>query len=174
MKFDLTDKIHIRSVLSSDWEDLVRLEREIAESDQEQEQDTVLTEKRNRALLEKTLLAEEEGDVLAYLIAQELPEQARLSPFDRVPLEPGPYLAVVSLRVRPAYRKQGYGSLLLASLKQVVLENKMAGILLACPEDCLDYFRMNGFVFEDVLSTGSPAQDSYIMKWKVEHDDSTS
>ena len=172
MKFNLTDKIHIRSVLSSDWEDLVRLEREIAESDQDQ--DTVLIEKRNTLLLEKTLLVEEEGDILAYLIAQELLEKARPTPFDQVPLEPGTYLAVVSLKVRPAYRKQGYGSLLLASLKQVVLENKMAGILLACPEDCLDYFRMNGFVFEEVLSTGSPAQDSYIMKWKVEHDDSTS
>ena len=79
-----------------------------------------------------SLLAEQAGDAVAYLLATE----------DQ-PLKGD--LIVLRLAVRAAFQGQGYGSILIAALKDLAVQKEKEAIWIDCPEDLLSYFSQQGF-----------------------------
>ena len=59
-------------------------------------------------------------------------------------------LEIKRVAIHPDHRGQGLGTLLLATLKQVAVEEGVKCLRLTCPDDFLSYFEMNGFVEEEV------------------------
>ena len=118
----------IRSITPADQEQLLLLEEELHDNE----------EKKHKATLEEalgskeaiSLLAEQAGDAVAYLLATE----------DQ-PLKGN--LIVLRLAVRPAF--QGYGSILIAALKDLAVQKEKEAIWIDCSEDLLSYFSQQGF-----------------------------
>ena len=114
----------IRSITPADQEQLLLLEEELHDNE----------EKKHKATLEEalgskeaiSLLAEQAGDAVAYLLATE----------DQ-PLKRD--LIVLRLAVR------GYGSILIAALKDLAVQKEKEAIWIDCPEDLLSYFSQQGF-----------------------------
>lgn len=52
------------------------------------------------------------------------------------------------------WRKQGFGTLLLATVKSLVVQESFLGIRMACQEELVSYFEMNDFQL-DFLEEGS-------------------
>ena len=120
----------IRSITPADQEQLLLLEEELHDNEG----------KEHRAILEEalgskeaiSLLAEQAGDAVAYLLATE----------DQ-PLKGN--LIVLRLAVRPAFQGQGYGAILIAALKDVAVQKEKEVIWIDCSEDLLSYFAQQGF-----------------------------
>ena len=120
----------IRSITPADQEQLLLLEEELHDNEG----------KEHRAILEEalgsketiSLLAEQAGDAVAYLLATE----------DQ-PLKRD--LIVLRLAVRPAFQGQGYGSILIAALKDQAVQNEKEAIWIDCSVDLLSYFYQQGF-----------------------------
>ena len=49
------------------------------------------------------------------------------------------------LVVDPLYQRQGYGSLLLAGVKQIMVQAGGEALLVEPSDEAIDYFKMNGF-----------------------------
>lgn len=49
------------------------------------------------------------------------------------------------LAVRPAFQGQGYGSILIAALKDLAVQMEKKAIWIDCPENLLSYFAQQGF-----------------------------
>ena len=64
------------------------------------------------------------------------------------------YLTLLSLGIHPMWRKQGFGTLLLATVKSLVVQESFLGIRMACQEELVSYFEMNDFQL-DFLEEGS-------------------
>ena len=120
----------IRSITPADQEQLLLLEEELHDNEG----------KEHRAILEEalgskeaiSLLAEQDGDIVAYLLATE--DQHLMDD-----------LNVLRLAVRPAFQGQGYGSILIAALKNLAVQKEKEAIWIDCPEDLLSYFSQQGF-----------------------------
>ena len=120
----------IRSITPADQEQLLLLEEELHDNEG----------KEHRAILEEalgskeaiSLLAEQAGDMVAYLLATE-DQQFKGD------------LIVLRLAVRPAFQGQGYGSILIAALKDLAVQKKKKAIWIDCSEDLLSYFAQQGF-----------------------------
>ena len=52
---------------------------------------------------------------------------------------------MMRLAVRPAFQGQGYGSILIAALKDLAVQKDKEAIWIDCPEDLLSYFSQQGF-----------------------------
>ena len=78
------------------------------------------------------MLAEQAGDAVAYLLATE--DQHLKGD-----------LIILRLAVRSAFQGQGYGSILIASLKDLAVQKEKKAIWIDCPEDLLSYFAQQGF-----------------------------
>ena len=87
------------------------------------------------------LVARDENQLVGYVLGTEVSEthtQALLN------------LEIKRLAIHPDHRGQGLGTLLLATLKQVAVEEGVKCLRLTCPDDFLSYFEMNGFIEEEV------------------------
>ena len=87
------------------------------------------------------LVAGDENQLVGYILGAEVSEthtQALLN------------LEIKRVVIHPDHRRQGLGTLLLASLKQVAVEEGVKCFRLTCPDDLLSYFEMNDFVEEGV------------------------
>lgn len=120
----------IRSITPADQEQLGLLEEELHDNEG----------KKHKATLEEvlgskeaiSLLAEQAGDIVAYLLATE--DQTLKG-----------NLIVLRLAVRPDFQGQGYGSILIAALKDLAVQKEKKAIWIDCPEDLLSYFAQQGF-----------------------------
>ncbi|WP_228064046.1 GNAT family N-acetyltransferase [Streptococcus acidominimus] len=117
------------------------------------------------------LVMEDEGVIVGYLLA--LPtEHARVTDdlFERSKPRPSgsslPYLAILSLSVAEAYKRQGVGTLLLAAIKELVVQGAYQGISLTCKDYLLTYYSM--YQFEDLGISESQFGGKiwYDMYWK--------
>lgn len=121
----------IRSITPADQEQLLLLDEELHDNEEGKEHRATLEE----ALGSKgaiSLLAEQAGDAVAYLLATE--DQHLKGE-----------LIVLRLAVRPAFQGQGYGSILIAALKDLAVQIEKKAIWIDCPEDLLSYFSQQGF-----------------------------
>ena len=120
----------IRSITPADQEQLLLLEEELHDNEG----------KEHRAILEEalgskeaiSLLAEQAGDAVAYLLATEDQHVKGV-------------LILLRLAVRPTFQGQGYGAILIAALKDLAVQKEKKAIWIDCPEDLLSYFAQQGF-----------------------------
>ena len=70
------------------------------------------------------------------------------------------------LSVHPEYQGQGFGTLLLAALKQVALQQNRPGIYLLCKDELLSYFEMNEFMEQGIVDLGVSNEVDFLMWWK--------
>ena len=115
----------IRSITPADQEQLLLLEEELHDNEGKEHRATLEEALGSKEAI--SLLAEQAGDAVAYLLATE----------DQ-PLKRD--LIVLRLAVRPAFQGQGYGSILIAALKDLAVQKEKEAIWIDCPEDLLSYF----------------------------------
>ena len=120
----------IRSITPADQEQLLLLEEELHGNEGKEHRATLEEALGSKEAI--SLLAEQAGDAVAYLLATE----------DQ-PLKKD--LIVLRLAVRPAFQGQGYGSILIAALKDLAVQQEKKAIWIDCPEDLLSYFPQQGF-----------------------------
>ena len=69
------------------------------------------------------------------------------------------------LAVHPDYQGQGFGTLLLAALKEVTRQQDRPGIYLLCEDELLSYFEMNGFVEQGIVDGERSSEVAFLMRW---------
>ena len=70
------------------------------------------------------------------------------------------------LAVHPDYQGQGFGTLLLAALKEVTRQQNRPGIYLLCEDELLAYFEMNGFVEQGIVDGERGSEVAFLMSWQ--------
>ena len=120
----------IRPITPADQEQLLLLEEELHDDEGKGHKATLEEALGSKEAI--TLLAEQAGDMVAYLLATE--DQHLKGD-----------LIVLRLAVRPAFQGQGYGSILVAALKALAVQKGKKAIWIDCPEDLLSYFAQQGF-----------------------------
>ena len=120
----------IRPITPADQEQLLLLEEELHDDEGKEHKATLEEALGSKEAI--TLLAEQAGDMVAYLLATE--DQHLKGD-----------LIVLRLAVRPAFQGQGYGSILVAALKDLAVQKGKKAIWIDCSEDLLSYFAQQGF-----------------------------
>ena len=120
----------IRSITPADQEQLLLLEEELHDNEGKKHKATLEEALGSKEAI--SLLAEQAGDMVAYLLATE--DQHLKGD-----------LIVLRLAVRPAFQGQGYGSILSAALKDLAVQMEKKAIWIDCPENLLSYFAQQGF-----------------------------
>ena len=75
-------------------------------------------------------------------------------------------LVIDALSVHPNYQGQGFGTLLLAAMKQVALQQNSPAIYLVCKDELLSYFEMNEFIEQGIADLGVGNEVNFLMSWK--------
>ena len=70
------------------------------------------------------------------------------------------------LAVDPDFQGQGFGTLLLAALKEVTRQQNRQGIYLLCEDELLAYFEMNGFVEQGIVDGERSSEVAFLMRWQ--------
>lgn len=70
------------------------------------------------------------------------------------------------LAVDPDFQGQGFGTLLLAALKEVTRQQDRPGIYLLCEDELLAYFEMNGFVEQGIVDGERSSEVDFLMRWQ--------
>ena len=70
------------------------------------------------------------------------------------------------LAVDPDFQGQGFGTLLLAALKEVTRQQNRPGIYLFCDDELLAYFEMNGFVEQGIVDGERSSEVAFLMRWQ--------
>ena len=120
----------IRPITPADQEQLLLLEEEHHDDEGKEHKATLEEALGSKEAI--TLLAEQAGDMVAYLLATE--DQHLKGD-----------LIVLRLAVRPAFQCEGYCSILVAALKDLAVQKGKKAIWIDCPEDLLSYFAQQGF-----------------------------
>ena len=120
----------IRQITLADQEQLLLLEEELHDNEGKEHRATLEEALGSKEAI--SLLAEQAGDAVAYLLATE--DQHVKGD-----------LIVLRLAVRPAFQGQGYGAILIAALKDVAVQKEKEVIWIDCSEDLLSYFAQQGF-----------------------------
>ena len=129
----------IRPITSDDQEQLLLLEEELHDNEGKEHRATIEEALGSKEAI--SLLAEQGGDIVAYLLATE--DQHLKGD-----------LIVLRLAVRPAFQGQGYGAILIAALKDVAVQKEKKAIWIDCSEDLLSYFAQQGFRDEAEFDRG--------------------
>ena len=120
----------IRQITPADQERLLLLEEELHDNEGKEHRATIKEALGSKEVI--SLLAEQGGDIVAYLLAT---EDQHLKG----------NLIVLRLAVRPTFQGQGYGSILIAALKDLAVQIEKKAIWIDCPEDLLSYFAQQEF-----------------------------
>ena len=70
------------------------------------------------------------------------------------------------LSVHPDFQKQGFGTLLLASLKEVIRQKNSSASYLVCKDEWLTYFEMNGFMEQGIVEGERSSEVAFLMCWR--------
>ena len=124
----------IRPITSADQERLLLIEEELHDNEVQKRKE--LLEARLGSKGTNSLLIEQTGDIVAYLLATEVQHSSSAGKES---------LSLLRLAVRPAYQGQGYGSILIAALKDLAVQKEKEAIWIDCSEDLLSYFSQQGF-----------------------------
>ena len=128
-----------------------------------------IIEERIRNFADTFLLASLDDQVIAYILATDF----ATSSVSRwiVEMADGEAisnrnLVIDALSVHPNYQGQGFGTLLLAAMKQVALQKNSSGIYLLCKDEFLSYFEMNEFIEQGIADLGVGNEVNFLMCWK--------
>lgn len=126
-------------------------------------------QERIEVIADTFLVLELQGQVVAYVVGPALPERYLTDAiFEKVVANPaqGGFIAVQSLSVHPAYQGQGLGTLLLAALKELAVQQNRAGISLTCHDELVTYYQMNGFSDEGLSESSHGGASWWNMVWE--------
>lgn len=158
--------IKIREVQQSDIEQ-VCLIQESTQNFQEIFNREII-EERIRNFADTFLLAILDGQVIAYIFARTVK-----SSLNKWILESGNEkfisdrsIILEDLSVHPDFQKQGFGTLLLASLKEVICQKNSPAIYLICKDEWLTYFEMNGFMEQGIVEGERSSEVAFLMCWR--------
>ena len=129
----------IRPITPADQEQLLLLEEELHDNEGKEHKATLEEALGSKEAI--SLLAEQAGDMVAYLLATE-DQHVKGN------------LIVLRLAVRPAFQGQGYGSILIAALKDLAVQKEKNAIWIDCSESLLSYFAQQGFRDEGESALG--------------------
>ena len=159
--------IKIREVQQSDIEQ-VCLIQESTQNFQETFKREII-EERIRNFADTFLLASLDNQVIAYILATDFATSsvnrwiAEMADVEAISNE---NLVIDALSVHPNYQGQGFGTLLLAAMKQVALQKNSPGIYLLCKDEFLSYFEMNEFIEQGIADLGVGNEVNFLMCWK--------
>ena len=159
--------IKIREVQQSDIEQ-VCLIQESTQNFQETFNREIM-EERIRNFADTFLLASLDDQVIAYILATDFATSsvnrwiAEMADVEAISNE---NLVIDALSVHPNYQGQGFGTLLLAAMKQVALQKNSPGIYLLCKDEFLSYFEMSEFIEQGIVDLGVGNEVNFLMCWK--------
>lgn len=159
--------IKIREVQQSDIEQ-VCLIQESTQNFQETFKREII-EERIRNFADTFLLASLDDQVIAYILTTDFATSsvnrwiAEMADVEAISNE---NLVIDALSVHPNYQGQGFGTLLLAAMKQVALQKNSPGIYLLCKDEFLSYFEMNEFIEQGIADLGVGNEVNFLMCWK--------
>ena len=159
--------IKIREVQQSDIEQ-VCLIQESTQNFQETVNREII-EERIRNFADTFLLASLDDQVIAYILATDFATSsinrwiAEMADVEAISNE---NLVIDALSVHPNYQGQGFGTLLLAAMKQVALQKNSPGIYLLCKDEFLSYFEMNEFIEQGIADLRVGNEVNFLMCWK--------
>ena len=128
-----------------------------------------IIEERIRNFADTFLLASLDDQVIAYILATDFATSsvnrwiAEMADVEAISNE---NLVIDALSVHPNYQGQGFGTLLLAAMKQVALQKNSPGIYLVCKDEILSYFEMNEFIEQGIADLGVGNEVNFLMCWK--------
>ena len=159
--------IKIKEVQQSDIEQ-VCLIQESTQNFQETFNREIM-EERIRNFADTFLLASFDDQVIAYISATDFATSSVskwiVEMADGEAISNG-NLVIDALSVHPNYQGQGFGTLLLAAMKQVALQKNSPGIYLLCKDEFLSYFEMNEFIEQGIADLGVGNEVNFLMSWK--------
>lgn len=163
MEFSIT----IREVQPSDLESIWLIGE--SNSDSQDEISIEMIKERIRNHAGTFLLASLDDQGIAYITATTLP----IPSLRKWMLEIGGEkfinensIILEDLAVHPDYQGQGFGTLLLAALKEVTRQQDRPGIYLLCEDELLAYFEMNGFVEQGIVDGERGSEVAFLMSWQ--------
>ena len=163
MEFSIT----IREVQPSDLESIWLIGE--SNSDSQDKISTEMIKERIRNHAGTFLLASLDDKGIAYIIAATLP----IPSLRKWMLEIGDEefisensIILEDLAVDPDFQGQGFGTLLLAALKEVTRQQNRPGIYLLCEDESLAYFEMNGFVEQGIVDGERSSEVAFLMRWQ--------
>ena len=118
----------------------------------EKQQPFHILEESIRKCADTFLLARDENQLLGYVLGSPQPNNPQC-------------LEVHSLVIDSDHQRQGFGTLLLAALKEVAVEQDYKAIRLKSPDELLSYFEMNGFIDEEEATSLYAASQGFSMIW---------
>ena len=116
------------------------------------QQPSHILEESIRKYADTFLLAKDENQLLGYVLGGPYPHNPKC-------------LEIRSLVIKADHQRQGLGTLLLAALKDVAVEQDYKGIRLKSPDELLSYFEMNGFIDEEETDSLYAASQGFSMIW---------
>lgn len=143
--------IRIRRAELSDWEEILAVEQlnfPAAEAVSAE-----ILKERIELIPDTFLLAELHGQLAGYIVGPDVQSPYLTDDFfSKVGANSpeGGFIAVQSLSVHPDFQRQGVGTLLLAALKEIAVQQNRKGISLTCHDELITYYEMNGFVHEEI------------------------
>ena len=159
--------IKIREVQQSDIEQ-VCLIQESTQNFQETFNREIL-EERIRNFADTFLLASLDDQVITYISATDFATSSVSRWIKKIAngeVISDRNFVIDALSVHPEYQGQGFGTLLLAALKQVALQQNCLGIYLLCKDELLSYFEMNEFMEQGIVDVGVGNEVNFLMWWK--------
>ena len=159
--------IKIREATQSDMEQICLISDCTAGSREITNREII--EERIRNFADTFLLASLDDQVIAYISATDFATSSVsrwiVEMADGEAISNG-NLVIDGLSVHPDYQKQGFGTLLLAALKQVALQHNSPGIYILCKDELLSYFEMNEFMEQGIIDVGVGNEVDFLMWWK--------
>lgn len=163
MEFSIT----IREVQPSDLESIWLIGE--SNSDSQDEISIEVIKERIRKHAGTFLLASLNEEIIGYIIGDELTKfiqsDSRKQLEAAIP-DTSDFITILDLAVHPDYQGQGFGTLLLAALKEVTRQQNRPGIYLLCEDELLFYFEMNGFVEQGIVDGERSSEVAFLMRWQ--------
>ena len=159
--------IKIREAQQSDINQICLIQESISNSLEILNREIIEERIRNHA--GTFLLASLDDQGIAYIIAAILP----IPSLRKWMLEIGDEefisensIILEDLAVDPDFQGQGFGTLLLAALKEVTRQQNRPGLYLLCEDELLAYFEMNGFVEQGIVEGERNSEFAFLMRWQ--------
>ena len=159
--------IKIREAQQSDIDQICLIQESISNTLEIMNREII--EERIRKHAGTFLLASLDDQEIAYIAAATLPipssRQWMLEIGDEEFISENSII-LEDLAVHPDYQGQGFGTLLLAALKEVTRQQDRPGIYLLCEDELLAYFEMNGFVEQGIVDGERGSEVAFLLHWQ--------
>ena len=159
--------IKIREAQQSDIDQICLIQESISSSLEIMNKEIIEERIRNHA--GTFLLASLNEEIIGYIIGDELTKFTQSDSRKQLEVaipDTNDFITILDLAVHPDYQGQGFGTLLLAALKEVTRQQDRPGIYLLCEDELLAYFEMNGFVEQGIVDGERSSEVVFLLHWQ--------